>query len=104
MFYDQARIYISSGNGGDGMISFRREKHVPRGGPDGGDGGRGGDVVVVVNPNLNSLARFHKNVHFKAENGKHGGRNNMTGAQGADVRLEVPPGTVMRDAETNELM
>jgi GTP-binding protein len=104
MFYDQARIYISSGNGGDGMISFRREKHVPRGGPDGGDGGRGGDVVVVVNSNLNSLARFHRNVHFKADNGKHGGRNNMTGAQGADVRLEVPPGTVMRDAETNELM
>lgn len=104
MFYDQARIYISSGNGGDGMISFRREKHVPRGGPDGGDGGRGGDVIVVVNPNLNSLARYHKNVHFKAEHGKHGGRNNKTGAQGADVRLEVPPGTVIRDAETNELM
>jgi GTP-binding protein len=104
MFYDQARIYISSGNGGDGMISFRREKHVPRGGPDGGDGGRGGDVVVVVNPNLNSLARFHRNVHFKAEHGKHGGRNNMTGAQGEDVRLEVPPGTVIRDADSNETM
>jgi GTP-binding protein len=97
MFYDQAKIYVRSGNGGDGMISFRREKHVPRGGPDGGDGGNGGSIIVVVNPNLNSLIHFHRNSHFKAENGVHGRPKNMTGATGSDLILEVPPGTVIRD-------
>ena len=99
MFYDQAKIYVRSGNGGDGMISFRREKHVPRGGPDGGDGGNGGSIIVVVNPNLNSLIHFHRNSHFKAENGVHGRPRNMTGATGSDLILEVPPGTVIRDAD-----
>jgi GTPase len=104
MFYDQAKIYVRSGDGGDGMISFRREKHVPRGGPDGGNGGRGGDVLVTVNENLNSLAPFHRNVHFKAGNGRHGGRSRKTGASGEAVRLEVPPGTIIRDAETGDLL
>jgi len=104
MFYDQAKIYVRSGNGGDGMISFRREKHVPRGGPDGGDGGRGGDVIVTVNPHLNSLSRFHRQVHFKAGHGRHGGRSRKTGASGESVRLEVPPGTLIRDAETGDLL
>ncbi|MFZ0547400.1 MAG: GTPase ObgE [Candidatus Promineifilaceae bacterium] len=104
MFYDQAKIYVRSGNGGDGMLSFRREKFVPRGGPDGGDGGKGGDIVFVVNPNLNSLVHFHRNTHFRAENGVHGRPKKMTGANGDNLVLEVPPGTVIRDAETNALL
>jgi GTPase len=104
MFYDQAKICVKSGDGGDGMISFRREKFVPMGGPDGADGGSGGDIVVTVNPNLNSLVRFHKQVHFRAENGAHGGTSNKTGASGDDRVLEVPPGTTIRDADTGELM
>jgi GTPase len=104
MFYDQAKIFVSSGNGGDGMISFRREKHVPRGGPDGGDGGRGGDVIFVVNPKLNSLVHYRRKVHFKAGHGVHGGRKRMTGANGESLRLEVPPGTIIRDSETNDIL
>jgi GTP-binding protein len=104
MFYDQAKIYVRSGNGGDGMISFRREKFVPRGGPDGGDGGNGGSIICGVNPNLNSLVQFHRNNHFKAENGVHGRPRNMTGASGDDLILKVPPGTVIRDAETHKIL
>lgn len=104
MFYDQAKIYVRSGDGGDGMIGFRREKHVPRGGPDGGDGGHGGDVIFVVNPHDNTLVRYHRKNHFRAENGGHGGRQRMTGANGESLRLEVPAGTVIRDAETGELL
>lgn len=104
MFYDQAKIYIRSGDGGDGMISFRREKHVPRGGPDGGDGGDGGHVIFVVNPHLNSLVRFHRQTHYRAGEGVNGGRKRMTGARGENIRLEVPPGTIIRDAETQALL
>jgi len=104
MFYDSARIYVKSGNGGDGMISFRREKYVPFGGPDGGDGGQGGDIIFIVDPNSNSLARFRRQVHFEAENGKHGGRKRQTGANGSSLRLTVPPGTVIRDADSGEIL
>jgi GTPase len=104
MFYDEAKIFISSGNGGDGMISFRREKHVPRGGPDGGDGGRGGDVTFVVNAKLNSLAPYHRKAHFRAGHAGHGGRKRMSGADGESLRLEVPPGAIIRDAESGELL
>jgi GTP-binding protein len=104
MFYDRAKIYARSGNGGDGMISFRREKHVPRGGPDGGDGGAGGSILVVVNPHLNSLVRYHRQAHFRADGGGHGGKRNQTGASGGDLRLEVPPGTVVRRADNGELL
>jgi len=104
MFYDQAKIYVKSGDGGDGMISFRREKHVPRGGPDGGDGGRGGDIIFEVNPHDNTLVRYHRKNHFRAENGGHGGRKRMTGANGESLRLEVPAGTTIRDADTGELL
>ncbi len=104
MFYDRAKIYVKSGDGGDGMISFRREKFVPFGGPDGGDGGKGGDIVFTVNPNLNSLVYFHRKVHFRAGNGVHGGTANKTGATGDSLQLEVPPGTVIRAAETQELL
>ncbi len=102
MFYDRAKIYIKSGNGGDGMIGFRREKHVPLGGPSGGDGGKGGDIVIVVNPHYNSLIRFHRNNHFRAGDASHGSLSRKTGAGGETLRLEVPPGTIVRDAETGE--
>ena len=104
MFYDQAKIYVRAGDGGDGMISFRREKYVPFGGPNGGDGGRGGDVVLIVNPKLNSLAGFHRGIHFRAHHGKHGGSSNKTGADGESLLVQVPPGTLARDAETDELL
>lgn len=104
MFYDEARIYVKSGNGGDGMISFRREKFVPRGGPDGGDGGNGGSVVFEVDTNINSLVRFRRQVHFRAEDGKNGLPKRQTGASGEDLILQVPPGTVIRDAESGELL
>jgi GTP-binding protein len=104
MFYDQARIYVRAGDGGDGMIGFRREKYVPLGGPSGGDGGRGGDVILVVNPNMNSLVAFHRQSHFHAENGGHGGTSNKTGASGEDLVIEVPPGTVVRDADSGEVL
>jgi GTP-binding protein len=104
MFYDQAKIFVRSGDGGDGMISFRREKHVPRGGPDGGDGGRGGDVFFVVNPHDNTLVRFHRKNHFRAGDGGHGGGSKMTGASGETLRLQVPAGTLIRDAKSEELL
>ncbi len=104
MFYDQAKIFVRSGDGGDGMISFRREKHVPRGGPDGGDGGRGGDIVFVVNTHDNTLVRFHRKNHFRAGDGGHGRGKRMTGADGDTLRLQVPPGTTIRDAESGELL
>jgi len=104
MFYDQAKIYVRSGDGGDGCVAFRREKYVPHGGPSGGDGGKGGDVVLVVNPHLNTLYRFSRKRHFKAEQGAHGRNKNQTGAEGADLEVEIPPGTVVRDADSGELL
>ncbi len=104
MFLDEARINVKGGDGGPGVVAFRREKYVPFGGPAGGDGGRGGDVVLVVNPHLNTLTRFEGKVHFKAEHGQRGGNFNKTGKSGADLLVEVPPGTVVRDAETGELL
>jgi len=104
VFYDQAKIYVKAGDGGDGMISFRREKYVPFGGPNGGDGGRGGDVILVVNPRLNSLINFHRKAHFRAPDGRHGGNSNKTGASGTPLMVEVPPGAVVRDADTKELL
>ena len=104
MFYDEAKVYVKSGDGGDGMISFRREKYVPMGGPDGGDGGNGGDIRFVVDPNVSSLVRFHRQVHFEAEDGSHGGTKRQTGASGEDLVLRVPQGTLVRDAETGEVL
>ena len=104
MFYDQARIYVRSGDGGDGHISFRREKFVSMGGPDGGHGGRGGDIIFYVDTHLNSLSRYRRNVHFKAGNGTHGGTRNKTGAGGDSLRLPVPPGTLIRDEASGAIL
>ncbi|HLF27806.1 MAG TPA: GTPase ObgE [Anaerolineae bacterium] len=100
MAFDVARIQVKAGDGGDGVVSFRREAHVPFGGPDGGDGGRGGDVYLVVNPQMNTLNYFQRRHHFKAESGKAGRGKNQTGAEGRDIEIEVPPGAVVREAET----
>jgi len=104
MFYDQAKIYVRSGDGGDGCVAFRREKYIPHGGPAGGDGGKGGDVVLTVSSHLTTLYFFSRKRHFKAARGEHGRGKNQTGANGADVIVEVPPGTVVRNADTGELL
>ena len=100
-FLDQAKIYIRSGNGGNGCVSFRREKFIEFGGPDGGDGGRGGDVWVECVESLNTLIDFRYQQHFKAKTGKHGSGRNRSGAGGDDITMRVPPGTVVL-AEDNE--
>jgi GTPase len=104
MFYDTAKVYIKSGDGGDGMIGFRREKFVPHGGPDGGDGGKGGDIIFVGDQHLNSLSPFHKNVHFKAENGTHGSTKKRHGRQGETMYLHVPVGTLIREEENGRIL
>lgn len=104
MFYDRAKIYISSGSGGDGMISFRREKHVPLGGPNGGDGGNGGNVTIATRASLNSLVQYHRNNHYRAGDAGHGNTNRRTGASGESLVLYVPVGTVIRNAETEEVL
>lgn len=103
-FADEATILVSSGKGGDGCVAFRREKYVPMGGPAGGDGGRGGDVVFEVRRNLRTLAQLRYQQTFKAENGQPGMGKNMHGRDGADVVILVPPGTIVRDAESGEAL
>lgn len=104
MFYDTAKIMVRGGDGGNGCVSFRREKYVPRGGPDGGDGGRGGNVVLVADEGLGTLADFHYRAHFKAERGEHGRGGNMHGAGGEDLVVRVPVGTVVKDAESGQVL
>lgn len=104
MFFDEAKIHVLAGDGGRGCISFRREKYVPFGGPNGGNGGAGGDVYVVTNRHLNTLIAFKRRQHFKAGRGGHGLGKDMQGKRGEDCLIEVPPGTVVRDADTNELI
>lgn len=104
MFADRAKIFIKSGKGGDGHVSFRRELYVPNGGPDGGDGGKGGDVVFVVDPGLNTLTDFRHIRKYKAQDGEEGGKKNCHGADGEDVILKVPAGTVIKDAETGKVI
>ncbi len=103
-FVDQVKIYVEAGNGGAGCVSFRREKYVPRGGPDGGDGGDGGDVILIADPQVHTLYDFHHQVHFKAENGRPGRGKKMKGKDGEDLILRVPVGTVVKDAETGEIL
>ncbi|HXG39992.1 MAG TPA: GTPase ObgE [Candidatus Limnocylindrales bacterium] len=104
MFLDQVKIHVRAGDGGAGAATFRREAHVPRGGPDGGDGGRGGSVYLRVDPGLTTLRDFQHARHFRAESGAPGGRQRRHGKAGEDVVLAVPPGTVVYDAETGELL
>ena len=104
MFTDQVEIHVKSGKGGDGMVHFRREKFIPLGGPDGGDGGKGGDVILEVKSTLNTLSAFRQNQKFKAEEGVKGGPSQMSGRYGKDLILYVPPGTVIFDADTGELI
>jgi GTPase len=104
MFIDQADIYVQAGKGGDGVVHFRREKFVPRGGPDGGDGGRGGDVILEVSPTLNTLSAFRQQTRFKAEDGSAGAKQNMTGRSGKDLIIPVAPGTIIFDASSGELI
>ena len=99
MFHDTAKIWVEGGRGGDGVVSFRREAHVPRGGPDGGDGGRGGDVVVVCDPSRRDLASLRFSPHFRAERGRHGEGARRHGARGDDTGLLVPPGTTVEGLE-----
>lgn len=103
-FVDFARIHVKAGDGGAGAVSFRREKFVPKGGPDGGDGGRGGSIVLRANAHLNTLLDFHFKKNYKAERGAHGQGANKTGKSGKDIILQVPVGTLVRDATTGELL
>ena len=102
MFIDEARILVKAGDGGNGCLAFRREKYVPRGGPSGGDGGRGGDVVLVATEHQNTLLQFRFNPEHQAERGRHGEGSNRTGADGRTLEVEVPVGTVVYDDETGE--
>jgi GTP-binding protein len=103
-FADEAIITVASGKGGDGCVAFRREKYIPLGGPAGGDGGRGGDVVFVLKRNLRTLAYLRYRQVFKAQNGQPGMGKNMHGRDGEDAVIEVPPGTIVRDADTDEIL
>ena len=102
MFIDEAKIRVKAGDGGNGCMAFRREKFVPRGGPSGGDGGRGGDVVMESSERHNTLIHFRFNPEYKAERGRHGEGSNRTGAEGHDVVLKVPVGTILYDADSGE--
>jgi GTP-binding protein len=104
MFIDQAEIEVKSGKGGDGMVHFHREKYVPRGGPDGGDGGRGGSIILEVRLTLNTLAGFRHTSRYVAPDGKNGGTNNKSGKSAQDMIVLVPPGTVVFDAATGKLI
>lgn len=103
-FVDYVKIHVASGMGGSGSRHMRREKYVPKGGPDGGDGGRGGHVIIKADKNLWTLYHLKFKRHFRAEHGQSGGKQTSTGADGADVYVEVPLGTVVRDKETNEIL
>ena len=104
MFFDEAKIHVQAGGGGNGVVAFRREKYVPLGGPSGGNGGKGGDVILAVSPHLNTLINFKKRVHFKAGRGEHGRGKNQQGKQGEDCLITVPPGTVVSDAGSGDLL
>ena len=103
-FVDSVTIFVSSGKGGAGAVSFRREKFIPKGGPDGGDGGKGGNVYFQVKPNVKTLAHLRYKGSYKAGNGQPGAGRNRHGVNGEDVVIEVPPGTVIKDAQTGELI
>jgi len=103
-FVDYVKMYVASGNGGKGSVHLHREKYITKGGPDGGDGGRGGHVIVRGNNNLWTLVTYKYKRHFKAGHGAHGSKNRSTGADGEDVYMDVPLGTVVRDSESNQVL
>lgn len=103
-FLDQARIYVKAGAGGNGIVSFRREKYVPKGGPNGGNGGRGAHIILLADGKLNTLYALHNQVHYRAERGGHGSGADKTGANAPDLVIPVPPGTVVRDGESGALI
>src|SRR6202012_3098244 len=102
MFIDEVRIRVKAGDGGNGCLAFRREKYVPRGGPSGGDGGRGGDITMLASPHHNTLLHFRYNPEHAAERGRHGEGSNRTGREGHSIELPVPIGTIVYNAETGE--
>lgn len=104
MFIDSAKIFVKAGDGGNGVVSFRREKYVPKGGPDGGDGGNGGSVILQADRNLSTLLDFRYKAHYKAERGKHGQGARKTGLSGKDVIIKVPCGTIVKDADSDMLL
>lgn len=104
MFTDYAKITVKSGNGGNGAATFRREKYIAAGGPDGGDGGKGGSIYFFVDKDLNTLLDFRYKKIFKAENGENGSGNNCYGKKGEDLFIGVPLGTIIRDAETGKVV
>ena len=104
VFVDKAKIFIQSGKGGDGHVSFRREKYVPNGGPDGGDGGKGGDIIFKVDEGINTLSDFHYGGKYKAENGENGNKRRCHGKNGADLIIKVPEGTVIKEANSGKVI
>src|SRR6204780_6021232 len=104
MFIDEAKIRVKAGDGGNGCLAFRREKYVPRGGPSGGDGGRGGGGTLVASQHYNTLLHFRFNPEHKAQRGRHGEGSNRTGHDGASVEVPTPVGTVVEDAETGDIL
>jgi GTP-binding protein len=104
MFIDEVKIRVKAGNGGNGCLAFRREKYVPRGGPSGGDGGRGGDITMVASEHYNTLLHFRFNPEHTAERGRHGEGSNRSGREGESIDLPVPVGTIVYDAETGEML
>ena len=104
MFVDQAKIYIKAGDGGDGAVSFHREKYVAAGGPDGGDGGKGGDIVFVVDDNISNLIDFRYKRKYVAEKGQNGGAKNCSGRNAPDLVVKVPRGTVVKEIKSGRIL
>lgn len=104
MFTDYVKIIVKAGNGGDGAVSFRREKYVAAGGPDGGDGGRGGSIYFEVDPDTNTLIDFRYQKKYKAENGRNGEGANRYGRSGEDLNIKVPVGTIVKEVETGKVL
>lgn len=104
MFYDYAKIHVKAGDGGNGIVAFRREKYVPMGGPSGGDGGHGGNIILKADEGLRTLVDFRYRKHYKAERGEHGKSKNMHGKNGVDTVLRLPLGTVVKDAESHRIL